>query len=90
MPYLKPLLLLLLLTLTLTANIPPPIQSTTYDPTGNLSTITHANNTKEHYSYDDLNRLTAITPALSSMPSHQVIKLSPTIHPKQDIISRTL
>jgi len=68
MPYLKPLLILL--TLTLNANIPPLTQTYTYDSIGNLSTITHANNTKEHYSYDDLNRLTAITTALSNTPSY--------------------
>ena len=35
-----------------------------------LLTLTlNANNTKEHYNYDDLNRLTAITTTLSNIPS---------------------
>jgi YD repeat-containing protein len=57
MPYLKAILLLLLTQTTTTY---------TYDPTGNLSTITHANNTKEHYNYDDLNRLTSLIHKKSS------------------------
>ncbi|MEA3492064.1 MAG: RHS repeat domain-containing protein [Campylobacterota bacterium] len=63
MSYLKSILLLLSFTLIQTTT------THTYNTIGNLSAITHASNTKEHYNYDDLNRLTPITLALSNIPS---------------------